>query len=62
MKPDEETARVYGRIRAELRLENIGRSKINGLWIAALCIQHELPLLSNDRGFDVVPNLTTIRW
>ncbi|HEX8408881.1 MAG TPA: PIN domain-containing protein [Thermoanaerobaculia bacterium] len=62
LKPDEETARSYGRLRAELRLDNIGRSKTNDLWIAALCIQHGLPLLSNDHGFHAISNLTTIRW
>ena len=60
LEPDIETARVYGRIRGSVARLSIAR--INDLWIAALCIQHDLPLLSNDRGFDVIPNLITIRW
>jgi tRNA(fMet)-specific endonuclease VapC len=55
--------RVYGRISARLRsMPSIRQSRINDLWIAALCIQHSLPLLSNDRGFDALPELTVIHW
>jgi len=32
------------------------------VWIAALCIQHDVPLLTNDRGFDTIPELTVIHW
>lgn len=60
LDPDEETARVYGRLRA--RLQQIGQSKMNDVWIAALCIQHELPLLTNDRGFDSFTDLQVIHW
>lgn len=60
---DLETARFYGRISAQLRsMPNIQQSRINDLWIAALCIQHSLPLLSNDGGFDAIPELTVIHW
>jgi tRNA(fMet)-specific endonuclease VapC len=62
LKPDEETARLYGSIRARQRLENIRASKMNDLWIAALCIQHSLPLLTNDRGFDTIAGLAVIHW
>ena len=37
-------------------------SKMNDFWIAALCIQHGLPLLTNDKGFDNIPGLTVIHW
>ena len=60
--PDIETARLYGQLRARLRLDNIRASKTNDVWIAALAIQHALPLLTNDRGFDVFPELRTIHW
>ena len=56
--PDLETARLYGRLRAGL--PKIGVSKMNDVWIAALCIQHDLPLLTNDRGFDSFESLTVI--
>jgi tRNA(fMet)-specific endonuclease VapC len=62
--PDVQTARIYGDIRASLfrKTANLSTSKINDLWIAALCIQHALPLLTNDRGFDRIPGLTVIHW
>ena len=37
-------------------------SKVNDLWIAALCIQHNLPLLTHDRGFDHIAGLTVVHW
>ncbi len=62
--PDLETSRVYGEIRASAarKAVSITASKTNDLWIAALCIQHELPLLTNDGGFDRIAGLTVIHW
>jgi tRNA(fMet)-specific endonuclease VapC len=62
--PTIETARIYGRIRAAVfqRTTNLSVSKRNDLWIAALCIQYELPLLTNDAGYDGIPGLTVIHW
>ena len=34
----------------------------NDLWIAALCRQHSLPLLSRDRHFDQVAGLNRVGW
>jgi tRNA(fMet)-specific endonuclease VapC len=62
LSPDAETAREYGRLRARLReMPQTTHARLNDLWIAALCLQHSVPLLTNDRGFDVVPDLTVIR-
>lgn len=60
--PDVDTARSYGKLRARLQLQNIGTSKMNDVWIAALCIQHDLPLLTNDHGFDSFAGLRVIHW
>jgi tRNA(fMet)-specific endonuclease VapC len=62
--PNVATARIYGEIRAALfrTTGNLATSKVNDLWIAALCIQHDFPLLTNDAGFDRVPGLTVIHW
>jgi tRNA(fMet)-specific endonuclease VapC len=61
--PDLHTARIYGRIRAQARLlHQIGQSLTNDLWIAALCVQYSLPLLTNDQGFDRIPGLEVIHW
>jgi predicted nucleic acid-binding protein len=34
----------------------------NDLWIAALCRQHSLPLVSRDRHFDLVVGIKRIGW
>jgi predicted nucleic acid-binding protein len=67
--PNESTIGPY--VRARQRVEQ-GRSlpynsrKREGLnhdlWIAALCVQHKLPLLSNDRDFDGIEGLEVIHW
>src|ERR1041384_157096 len=62
LNPDVDTARKYGQLRGVLRIANLRGSKINDLWIAALCLQHDLPLLTNDRGFDHIPNLRVLHW
>src|SRR5438876_9519921 len=48
--PDAETARIYGRIRANDRRRRPAWTEParNDFWIAALCLQHRLPLLTND--------------
>jgi tRNA(fMet)-specific endonuclease VapC len=58
---DDETSDHYARIRAELK--KAGRPiPSNDLWIAALCRQHRLPLMSQDKHFDAVQNLKRIAW
>jgi tRNA(fMet)-specific endonuclease VapC len=32
------------------------------IWIAALCLQHGLPLLTNDRDFNDVDGLRVVQW
>ena len=60
--PDLSTAREYGRLRAKHHFEELSVSKRNDLWIAALCIQHDLPLLANDHGFDTIKGLRVLPW
>jgi tRNA(fMet)-specific endonuclease VapC len=62
VNPDAATARVYGALRGSAGPARITIGRMNDLWIAALCIQHSLPLLTNDRGFDVIPGLDVIHW
>jgi len=58
---DEETTHSYAAIGAELKKK--GKPiPANDLWIAALCRQHSLPLLSRDRHFDFVSGLQRIDW
>ncbi len=58
---DEGTAVRYSAIRAELRKAGTPIPS-NDTWIAALCLQHSLPLVSRDRHFDQVPGVTRISW
>lgn len=50
---------------AEIALELKRKGKpipTNDLWIAALCQQHALPLLSRDRHFDLVSGNKRVEW
>ena len=58
---DEETTRHYATIGSELKRS--GKPiPTNDLWIAALCRQHSLPLISRDRHFDLVAGIQRIPW
>lgn len=58
---DQDTARHYAAI--GLNLKRIGKPiPTNDLWIAALCRQHTLSLLSQDRHFDAVTGIQRIGW
>ena len=58
---DEETTDHYAAIGLELK--TIGKPiPANDLWIAALCRQHSLPLVSRDRHFDLVAGVRRIDW
>jgi tRNA(fMet)-specific endonuclease VapC len=58
---DIETARFYSMIRGELR-EAGTPIPTNDLWIAALCRQHSLSILSRDAHFDRVRYLRRLGW
>ena len=50
------TAGVYARLR--LRLRELGKPiPENDLWIAAICVEHEVPLATLDGHFDVIETL-----
>jgi tRNA(fMet)-specific endonuclease VapC len=58
---DEVTTRHYAEIGLELKKS--GKPiPTNDLWIAALCRQHSLPLISRDRHFDAVKGLERLDW
>ena len=57
----DETAIAYAALRVVLKRS--GRPiPANDAWIAALALQHRLPVLSRDRHFDVVPDLERKSW
>ena len=58
---DERTTDSYSRIGLELKQK--GKPiPANDLWIASLCRQHSLPLVSRDRHFDFVDGLRRLSW
>ena len=59
--PDAATADVYADIALLLRRK--GRPiPTNDLWIAALALQHRLPLLTRDAHFREVNGLVVLQW
>lgn len=58
---NEETTHDYAAINLELK--QIGKPiPTNDLWIAALCRQYTLPILSKDRHFDFVSGSRRLEW
>lgn len=65
--PDRKTATSYARVRLNISFPpSMSRRRethlLNDLWIAALCLQHRLPLLTNDKDFDGIEGLELIHW
>ena len=56
-----ETTRHYAAINLELRRAGTP-IPANDLWIAALCRQHSLPVISRDGHFDLVSGITRLAW
>ena len=56
-----DTAIAYAGVRVSLK--QAGKPiPANDAWIAALALEHRLPVLSRDAHFDVVPRLQRIVW
>ena len=53
---DEDTTHQYARLFRQLRSQGTPLPT-NDLWIAALAVQHDLLLLSDDRHFDKLPQI-----
>ena len=58
---DERTTVSYSAVRAELKRTGTPIPS-NDVWIAALCRQHSLPLLSRDQHFDAVAGIQRVEW
>jgi len=58
---DERTTLSYSAVRSELKTAGTPIPS-NDVWIAALCRQHSLPLLSRDRHFDAVAGIRRLDW
>lgn len=57
----DQTAVAYAMLRVALK-ERGTPIPANDAWIAALALQHRLPVLSRDQHFDFVPQLTRRQW
>lgn len=61
LKVDGETSQHYAQIR--LALKRAGTPiPLNDLWIAAQARQHDLPVLSRDKHFNLVEGVHRISW
>lgn len=58
---DERTTISYSAVRAELKVAGM-LIPANDVWIAALCRQHSMPLISRDRHFDAVSGIRRLSW
>jgi len=58
---DEDTAIAYAEVRGQLKAAGTPIPS-NDVWIAALCRQHGLSLLSRDRHFDSIKGLQRLDW
>ena len=57
----ESTATVYAHVRTALkRLDT--PIPANDAWIAAMALQHDLPILTRDEHFDAVPGVRRDSW
>jgi tRNA(fMet)-specific endonuclease VapC len=57
----EQTTISYAQLRAALRRQGTP-IPANDAWIAALALQHSLPVLSRDAHFDAVPSVSRRSW
>jgi predicted nucleic acid-binding protein len=61
LEVNEQTTMFYSAVRTELKKAGTPIPS-NDVWIAALCRQHALPLISRDRHFDAVAGITRLTW
>ena len=61
LEVSDETTHAYASVRMSLKQK--GRPiPANDVWIAAIAIEHRLPIVSRDSDFDAVVGLTRIEW
>jgi tRNA(fMet)-specific endonuclease VapC len=61
LPPTISTASHYGRIRAQLAQAGTPTPE-NDIWIAALALEHQLPLAARDIHFDRIAGLQVLKW
>ena len=55
------TAAFYSKVRADLKVGNV-KIPPNDSWIAALALQHQLPILTRDAHFDRLEGIRRVGW
>ncbi len=60
LEVDDETADQYGHLAAFLK-RNGTPIPTNDIWIAALCVQYDLPLLTRDSDFDHLSQVMLVK-
>ncbi len=58
---NDRTALCYADIRVELKKAG-SPIPANDVWIAALARQHDLPVVSRDKHFDLVQGVRRVSW
>jgi tRNA(fMet)-specific endonuclease VapC len=61
LTPGLTTAEHYGRIRANLATAGTPIPE-NDIWIAAIALEHQLPLAARDAHFDQIKGLQVLKW
>jgi len=61
LTPDSATARHYSETRYTLEKANL-TIPYHDIWIGALAIQHNIPVVSRDAHFDRIPGIRRITW
>jgi tRNA(fMet)-specific endonuclease VapC len=61
MSIDEAAAIRYAKVRYNLKKKGNPIPE-NDIWIAALCLEHDVPLLTNDGHFNNIHELEVINW
>ena len=56
----EATAAIYAKTRLMLKKKGTPIPE-NDLWIAAVCLEHKMPLSSNDKHFNYIEHLSLVR-
>ena len=59
--PNAATLETYADLKVQLRGQGTPIPE-NDIWIAALCLQHDLALAFRDKHFDSVPGLKKLHW
>ena len=58
---DDSTAWYYGQIKSQLKI--LGKPiPENDIWISAVSVQHQIPLVTRDIHFKEIDKLTVIEW